>query len=712
VVDNLGRYGATATLVPIAPNLRDVDYKAAARDPANVRLLRAARGIWFIGGNQQRITQALLNPDGSKTPALESIWDAYRAGAVIGGSSAGTAIMSRLMFADAKNSLDTIAYGLGKGEVDTGLGFIGDDWFVDQHFLTRGRFARALRAMHDLGFHRGIGVDEDTAVVLHQGHFEVVGYKGALILDLRDAQVNPDLPEFNLKGARLTYLDAGDRMDARTRQVTVSARKVQSQKLDPKDPGFHPYYTRPEEIADMLGAWAIYEAMAHALDSKTGEVKGLALGPWAQRARNDLGFEFRVYRGADTVGWYTAKGGNESYSVLNAYLDITPVKVTLPLFTPLEPESKQEPKAVLVIHGGAGVLTAKEMATLTLESGPPLTREHYEAALAEALSAGYKAWKDKSKKAPHVDAVEEAIRAMEDSELFNAGHGAALNHDGQAELDAAIMEGKMGERKTGDPDGKMDTRKRAGAVAAVSHIKNPISAARAVMDMADQRHVLLVGEGAEWFALSGENSAKYRIERVSNAYFWTDRRLKDIRKALAEEDKKKKNGPRSNGGRRDMYLGTVGAVALRDGTLAAGTSTGGLTNKWRGRVGDTPVLGAGTYADDRACGVSCTGTGEVFIRHAVAHDVVARMVYGKESVDRAAQGAIDQLPDEEEGIGGLIALDRNGNPAFGMSQRSIGMYRGYVTEKGDIYVAVYRAERFVRMILGRDGKWRREDQVK
>src|SRR5262249_16718041 len=154
-------------------------------------------------------------------------------------------------------------------------------------------------------------------------------------------------------------------------------------------------------------------------------------------------------------------------------------------------------------------------------------REHYEQALAEALHAGYEAWQQK-KESAHVDAVEAAIRVMEDSELFNAGHGAALNQDGQAELDAALMEGPMGERKKGDPEGKMDPRKRAGAVAAVTHIKNPISAARAVMEAPDQRQVLLVGEGAEWFAFSPETQERYpgKIVKVSNVYFWTSRRLR------------------------------------------------------------------------------------------------------------------------------------------------------------------------------------------
>jgi L-asparaginase / beta-aspartyl-peptidase len=261
------------------------------------------------------------------------------------------------------------------------------------------------------------------------------------------------------------------------------------------------------------------------------------------------------------------------------------------------------------------------------------------------------------------------------------------------ELDAAIMEGNM----EGRGEGKKDPRKRAGAVAAVLHLKNPISAARAVM--ADGRHVLLVGEGAERFALSGDNPSTFNIIEVSNLYFWTDRRLHHIR----EEFKKQagqagKAADLPDNGRSaasaERRMGTVGAVACdpEQRQIAAGTSTGGLTGKLPGRVGDSPLIGSGTYADNRACGVSCTGTGEVFIRHAVAHDVVARMVYGKLSVIKSVQATIAELPDEEGGVGGLIALDRDGRHAFGMSKKSIGMYRGYATAKGELYVAIDAGE--------------------
>jgi cyanophycinase len=712
-VENLVKcYGARAELVLIAPMLKEVPYKA------NVEKLRRARGIWFIGGEQQRITQALLNKDGSKTPALQAIWDAYRHGAVIGGTSAGTAIMSKWMFADAMSSLDTIKHGIVQGKhVAPGLGFIGDDWLVEQHFLTRGRFARALNAMRDFDCKYGIGVDEDTAVVFKDGKFEVIGYKGALVLDIRGAETDPCLPAFNMTRARLTYLDTGDSMDAKTHQVTPSRAKLDAGRIDPKAKGFEPYYHRPEDFyfSDMLGPWAIYEAMSHALDSRPGVVKGIAFAQPEGGDKNDLGFRIKVYRGHDTDGWYSAAGGNESYTLVNLYVDITPVKLAQPLDTPLaapgdrpvpppQGQKGKPPKVVLVIHGGAGVLDEDEMKREGLQ------RKDYEEALAKALLAGYKAMQPKGKTS--VDGVEAAIREMEDSELFNAGRGAAFNSDGRVELDAAIMEGNMDDKATGE--GKSDPRKRAGAVAAVTNIKNPISAARAVMEMEGSRHVLLVGPGAEWFAFSEPVRSRYgnKIKRVSNLYFWTERRLRQIREGYQKEEAKpgKTGVPESPKGNRlkpvrraDLRLGTVGAVALWKNTLAAGTSTGGLTNKMPGRVGDSPLIGAGTYADDRACGVSCTGTGEVFIRHAVAHDVVARMRYAGKSVADAVWDAINELPDEKGGVGGLIALDREGRHAFGMSKQSDGMYRGYVTERGDIYVAIFNEEAKLVKPAERDG---------
>ena len=314
-------------------------------------------------------------------------------------------------------------------------------------------------------------------------------------------------------------------------------------------------------------------------------------------------------------------------------------------------EDAKPVRAVLVIHGGAGVRPKEKMT-------PALKRE-FEADLTKALEAGYKALEKGS-----LDAVVEAIRVMEDSPRFNAGKGAVFTSDWRNELDASIMEGKT---------------KNAGAVAAVTIIKNPITAARAVMEKS--QHVMLIGRGAEVFA------TQQRLDIVDPSYFWTQERWDALKEAKQEEEKR---GGKKGGWKPPLkrYFGTVGAVALDNhGNLAAGTSTGGMTNKRFGRVGDSPIIGAGTYADNAACGVSCTGHGEGFIRHVVASDVAARMKYKKLGVKEAAQEALDGLPKEEGGAGGLIALDAKGNVA--MPYNTEGMYRGYVTSAGKIKVMIY-----------------------
>lgn len=328
------------------------------------------------------------------------------------------------------------------------------------------------------------------------------------------------------------------------------------------------------------------------------------------------------------------------------------------------------PDVVLAVHGGAGVLDDAEMR----DAGT--TAAQYEEALADALRAGYAALRAGGA----VDAVEQAVRVLEDSPLFNAGKGAALSADGQARLDAAIMDGAA--EAAGEALGRRDPRRRAGAVADVRHVKNPVSAARAVMEADGARVVLLVGDGAEAFALGDDVKRRYRIERVENEHFHTPWRKKLLRDAQERQKK------------RASSAGTVGAVARKGGRLAAATSTGGLTNKPVGRVGDTPLIGAGTYADDRACAVSCTGTGEVFIRHAVAYDVVARMLYStpRPGVAEAARATVDALPDEADGVGSLIALDGRGNHAFAPSPRLAGTYRGYVTAGGELFVATLKGE--------------------
>lgn len=286
---------------------------------------------------------------------------------------------------------------------------------------------------------------------------------------------------------------------------------------------------------------------------------------------------------------------------------------------------------VIAIHGGAGVLRADK----------PGARQR--AVLKQALEAGYEILK---RGEPSLDAVAAAVVVLEDSPLFNAGRGSSFNSDGEIEMDASIMEG---------------AGLRAGAVAAVRRIRNPILAARAVMEAS--RHVLLAGAGAERFA------RKQGLKLEPSDYFRTERRRRALRKNLVN------------------YHGTVGAVALdADDNLAAATSTGGYTGKMPGRVGDSPIIGAGTYADNRACAVSGTGLGEAFIRTAVAYDIAARLRYAKVSLAAAAAAALKNVASLGAD-GGVIAVDRRGNVA--MPFNSEGMYRACIDRRGRRTLAIF-----------------------
>jgi beta-aspartyl-peptidase (threonine type) len=314
-----------------------------------------------------------------------------------------------------------------------------------------------------------------------------------------------------------------------------------------------------------------------------------------------------------------------------------------------------------VIHGGAGTITKQNMT--------PELEESYQTKLKEALLTGYQILKDGK---PGLDAIEAAIRLLEDSPLFNAGKGAVLTSVGTVELDASIMEGNS---------------LKAGSVASLKHIKNPISLARLVMEKSP--HVMMVSSGAEDFA------KQLGIEMMPNEYFLTDRRQKELQKKKDDEQKKKQGHftkesfyqPVASTIEPEKY-GTVGAVALdRSGNLSAGTSTGGISNKKFGRVGDSPIIGAGTYANNRTCAVSCTGDGEYFIRSVVAHDISALIEYRGLSLREAAQMVLEKV-DKIGGKGGLIAIDRNGQIA--MPFNTAGMYRGSIGADGKPFVAIYR----------------------
>jgi beta-aspartyl-peptidase (threonine type) len=328
------------------------------------------------------------------------------------------------------------------------------------------------------------------------------------------------------------------------------------------------------------------------------------------------------------------------------YLEIA-VKITVkrPLFwcililTPIVSMAADEiavPRVVLGIHGGVGV-KKKEMT-------PELER-HVRAGLEMALNEGYARLQKPG--ATSLDAVETAIRVLEDDPRFNAGKGAVFTRDGRNELDASIMEGRT---------------KKAGAVAGVTVIKNPISAARAVMEKT--KHVMLIGQGADVFARDAG------LEIVDPKYFWTEARWKQLQEEAGYE------------------WSTVGAVSVdAAGNLAAGTSTGGMSNKQYGRIGDSPIIGAGTYADNRSCAVSGTGHGEYFIRYAVSHDIAVLMEYKGISVQQAADDVIRRKLKEAGGEGAAIALDAQGN--FAMSHNTEGLYRGYVTSDGNMKVMLF-----------------------
>lgn len=336
VVEQLQRRGAVAEALPVAPKFSWVDLNKVVRDAALIAKVRNAKGIFFTGGSQERIVDVLF-PGGHSTPMLDAIWDVYRKGGVVAGTSAGAAIMSTVMFRDAPSVISILKGQWEEGkQIDRGLGFVGPGLFVDQHFLKRGRFGRMVPLMLAKGYQLGLGVDENSAAVIRGDEVEVLGHKGALLVDLSEASSDRALGVFNLKNARLTYLDHGDRMNLRTRGVTPSALKLRGQKLEPGAPDYKPYYTLPQFYTDMLGDSTISTAMSILIDSVQPEFRGLSFeaAPKAGDALADLGFLFRLYKGPGSIGWSTDELGPEDYTVVNLYLDVTPVRMPQPLFGP------------------------------------------------------------------------------------------------------------------------------------------------------------------------------------------------------------------------------------------------------------------------------------------------------------------------------------------------------------------------------------------
>lgn len=308
-------------------------------------------------------------------------------------------------------------------------------------------------------------------------------------------------------------------------------------------------------------------------------------------------------------------------------------------------------KISIAVHGGAGTILRKLMNA---------EKERiYKKALSVSLEVGYDVLEEGGSA---VDAVEAAVYELENFPLFNAGKGAVFTHDGKHEMDASIMDGKT---------------LKAGAVTCVQRVRNPVVLAREVMEFSE--HVLLSGKGAEQFA----KVRKIKLE--NDDYFFTDERFKQLQEVINEEGAHLDH----NINVKDKKFGTVGAVALdKNGNLAAATSTGGMTNKRFGRIGDSPIIGSGTYANNKTCAVSCTGHGEFFIRAVVAYDISCLMEYKNMTLKQACKEVVNKKLVKLGGEGGLIAIDKNGN--IELAFNSEGMYRGYKTSSGKELIGIYK----------------------
>jgi cyanophycinase len=337
IVAALTRCGAVAEVIPVAPHLDGVDLHAHLNDPALIARVAASRAVFFSGGAQEYIVDTLL-PGGQPTAMLEAIRAVFEAGGVIAGTSAGAAVMSRLMFRDAMDNLAILKGLLRSGlEYDHGLGFVRPGLLIDQHFLKRGRIGRMLPALQALGCRLGLGVDENAAVVIQGSRLEVIGGSGALLVDVSEAVHDPALLAFNLRGVRLTYLDAGDRHDLDSGETTPAARKLRSPRIDPAAPGFEPGQSSERFFLDILGDGCMLCALTQLLDGPAPEVRGLAYraNPAVQDPMPDVGFEFLLRRAPGLAGWRDAAAGSDGYTVVGARLDVTPVRVASPLYTPL-----------------------------------------------------------------------------------------------------------------------------------------------------------------------------------------------------------------------------------------------------------------------------------------------------------------------------------------------------------------------------------------
>lgn len=325
----------------------------------------------------------------------------------------------------------------------------------------------------------------------------------------------------------------------------------------------------------------------------------------------------------------------------------------------LEKTVQKQNEFAIIIHGGAGTILKENMSEENEIA--------YKAKLEEAIKVGHAILKNGG---TSQDAVMKTIQVMEESPLFNAGKGAVFTHEATNELDASFMDGKT---------------RNAGAVAGVKNVKSPI--ALAIKIMTDSDHVMLSGEGASNFA------KEQGLAIVPPSYFYTEKRFESLQRVQNKEKAQSKQQDLKaafyDADIKNSKFGTVGCVALdKSGNIAAGTSTGGMTNKRWGRIGDAPIIGAGTYANNLTCGVSATGWGEYFIRGQVAYDISAQMEYQHKTLKEATTDVIQNKLTELGGTGGVVALDKEGNMSFEFN--TAGMYRASMDDKGTLIVKIYK----------------------
>ena len=349
IVQALQRAGAQAEVIPVAPRQPGSNWQLLRDDPELAQRVAAMQGVFFSGGAQELIVDT-LRPQGRETALLQAIRRMHARGGMVAGTSAGAAIMSEWMFRDAQDALLVLKGRLREGlEIDKGLGFAGPALFVDQHFLRRGRIGRLLPVMVAKGYRWGLGVEEDSAAIVRGDSIEVIGARGALLVDLRTSRPAPRDGAFGLQGAVLSFLGRGDRFDLRDGQLLPAPDKLAG-RIDPNAAGFKPHHAHAGYHPDLLGDNAIVHAMTRLADSPEREVRGLVFNGRALagapapahaeadvKAQDDqptLGFEFRLYKGADTLAWFTSAWGGEDYSVWRMRLDVSPVRMAQPLYRP------------------------------------------------------------------------------------------------------------------------------------------------------------------------------------------------------------------------------------------------------------------------------------------------------------------------------------------------------------------------------------------